>query len=182
MNGEDLAMAHGFPDRAIVPGWYGMASVKWLSRVIVSEKSFAGYFQTLDYSIFERKNGVPTLIPLTENVVKAQIARPSFDEVVSKGKDYRVFGAAWAGKACVNKVEFSSDGGVSWNTARLLGEPVRHAWRLWETTRKTPEQAGLHKLMARATDDRGWTQPPQRDLDLRTVMIHHVTPVEVCVE
>ncbi len=181
MNGEALAPAHGFPVRAIVPGWYGMASVKWLNRVIVSDTPFAGYFQTLDYSIFERKNGVPTLVPLHENAVKAQIARPALDEVVPKGKDYRVLGAAWAGEASVTRVEFSPDGGKSWQMAKLLGEPVRHAWRLWETTWR-PDKAGKTKLMARATDDKGRTQPMQRDLDLRTVMIHHVVPVEVMVE
>ena len=180
MNGEALAPAHGFPVRAIVPGWYGMASVKWLSRVIVSASPFAGYFQTFDYSIFERQNGVPTLVPLHENAVKAQIARPALGEVVSQRQDYRVFGAAWAGEANVAKVEFSPDGGKTWNPARLLGEPVRHAWRLWEYTWNPA--AGRYNIMARATDDQGRTQPPQRDLNLRTVMIHHLIPVEVSVE
>jgi DMSO/TMAO reductase YedYZ molybdopterin-dependent catalytic subunit len=179
MNGEELSPAHGYPVRAIVPGWYGMASVKWLSRVIVADRPFAGYFQTLDYSIFERSYGVPTLVPLTENAVKAQIARPARDEVVPKGKDYRVFGAAWAGESDVAKVEISTDGGKTWSAAGLLGEPVRHAWRLWEWTWRTPENRGRQSLMARATDTRGRTQPLERNVDLRTVMIHHVIPVEV---
>jgi len=182
MNGEDLSPMHGHPVRAIVPGWYGMASVKWLSRVIVADRPFAGYFQTLDYSIFERQAGAPTLVPLTGNAVKAQIARPFRGEAVPRGKEYRVFGAAWAGEASVSKVEVSSDGGQSWATARLLGEPVRHAWRLWEWSWRTPEQAGSYQLVARATDERGRTQPPKRDGDLRTVMIHHLIPVEVRVE
>jgi DMSO/TMAO reductase YedYZ molybdopterin-dependent catalytic subunit len=182
MNGEELSANHGYPVRAVVPGWYGMASVKWLSRVIVTDRPFAGYFQTLDYSIFEMREGVPTLVPLTENAVKAQIARPARDEVVPKGQEYRVYGAAWAGESSVAKVEISTDGGESWSVASLLGQPLRHAWRLWEWTWRTPETQGRRSLMARATDRRGRTQPSQRDPNLRTVMIHHVVPVEVIVK
>ncbi|WP_205679145.1 sulfite oxidase [Aquisphaera insulae] len=181
MNGHALSPEHGFPVRAIVPGWYGMASVKWLSRVIVADRPFAGYFQTLDYSIFERIHGEPTLVPLTENAVKAQVARPARDEVIPKGEKYRVFGAAWAGEARVARVEVSVDGGRSWAEARLLGEPAHHTWRLWEWN-WSPERSGRHSIMARATDERGRAQPPKRDTDLRTVMIHHVVPVDVMVE
>ncbi|QEH38710.1 TMAO/DMSO reductase [Aquisphaera giovannonii] len=181
MNGEDLTPAHGFPVRAVVPGWYGMASVKWLSRVIVSERPFAGYFQTLEYSTFERRSGEPTLVPLTENGVKAQVALPAAGEAVPRGAEYRVFGAAWAGEALVSRVDVSVDGGTSWTPARLLGEPIRHAWRLWDFTWKVPGRPGRHILMARATDDRGRTQPLKRDPDLRTVMVHHILPVEVTV-
>ena len=179
MNGRPLTPEHGRPVRAIVPGWYGMASVKWLTRVVVTDRPFAGYFQTLDYSIFERTHGLPTLVPLTENAVKSQIARPGRGEVVPKGVAYRVSGAAWAGESVVAGVDVSTDLGKSWSAATLLGDPVRHAWRLWEWTWTTPTNPGRQSLMARATDDRGRTQPLTRDADLRSVMIHHVVPVEV---
>jgi DMSO/TMAO reductase YedYZ molybdopterin-dependent catalytic subunit len=181
MNGADLAQAHGFPARAIVPGWYGMASVKWLSRIIVLDRPFAGYYQTFDYSYFERNHGVPSLVPLTECGVKAQIARPARFETVPKATNYRVYGAAWAGELAVAKVELSTDGGRSWLTAKLLGEPIPHCWRLWESNWRTPDQPCRTALMVKATDERGRSQPMQRDPDLRNVMIHHVLPVEVTV-
>jgi DMSO/TMAO reductase YedYZ molybdopterin-dependent catalytic subunit len=181
MNGGDLWPAHGFPARAIVPGWYGMASIKWLSRIIVVERPFAGYYQTFDYSYFERNHGVPSLVPLTECGVKAQIARPARFEIISKATNYRVRGAAWSGESAVAKVELSTDGGQTWSITKLLGESVPHSWRLWESSWRTPDQAGRMILMARATDERGRIQPMQRDPDLRNVMIHHVLPVEVVV-
>src|SRR5205807_9934825 len=58
MNGADLPAAHGFPVRLLVPGWYGMASVKWLNRIIVTDRPFQGFFQTMVYSYFERRNGI----------------------------------------------------------------------------------------------------------------------------
>jgi DMSO/TMAO reductase YedYZ molybdopterin-dependent catalytic subunit len=178
MNGEDLSPAHGFPVRAVVPGWYGVASVKWLGRILLVEKPFAGYFQTLEYSYFERRHGVPSLLPVTENEVKAQIARPARYEVVPKGSEYRVHGAAWAGESEVAKVEVSSDGGSTWTEATLTGEAVPQAWRLWEWKWQTPKVAGRSSLMARATDKRGRTQPMTWDVDRRNVMISHVVPVE----
>ncbi len=179
MNGEDLSPEHGSPLRAIVPGWYGMASIKWLNRILVADRPFAGYFQTLDYSYFERRDGLPSLVPTGENEVKAQVARPARHEAIAKDTDYRVHGAAWAGESEVSQVEVSTDGGKSWAVAKLVGEPIPHAWRLWEWTWKTPRQVGPLTLMARATDRRGRVQPMKRDPDRRNGMISHVLPVEV---
>jgi DMSO/TMAO reductase YedYZ molybdopterin-dependent catalytic subunit len=179
MNGEDLTQLHGAPVRAIVPGWYGMASVKWLTRILVTERAFGGYFQTFDYSTFDRVHGQASLVPLGENGLKSQIARPARMETVAKGKPYRVRGAAWAGEAGVAGVDLSVDGGKTWNKAELIGDPVKFAWRLWQWTWQVPDAPGKQTLMARATSDRGAVQPMTRDEDLRTVKIHHVIPVEV---
>src|SRR5262249_44433886 len=81
MNGKELPPAHGFPVRAVVAGWYGMASVKWLKRIIVTDRPFNGYFQNMAYTIWERRHGQPTLVPVTEVDVKAQIARPTGNEL-----------------------------------------------------------------------------------------------------
>ena len=97
MNGQPLPQAHGFPVRAIVPGWYGMASVKWLARIVAVTQPYRGYFQTVDYAYWQQHDGFPQRVPVTEMQVKSQIARPAMAEVVAKGKAYRVFGAAWAG-------------------------------------------------------------------------------------
>jgi len=176
MNGAPLPAAHGFPLRAVVPGWYGVASVKWLTRLIVTDRPFQGYFQTLDYSYWERRDGLPSLRPITELQVKAEIARPAMLEVVPAGTLYRVHGAAWTGESVVSKVEISPDAGLSWAPARLLGAPLRNAWRLWEYAWPTPARAGRYTLMARATDAQGHVQPLQRDRDRRSYMINHVLP------
>ncbi|MCI0463353.1 MAG: sulfite oxidase [Gemmataceae bacterium] len=178
MNGEELTLAHGYPLRAIVPGWYGMASIKWLTRLVVTDLPFQGYFQTMEYAYYARRYGLPTLVPVTELQVKAQIARPALGEVVPAKRPFRVFGAAWAGEAEVARVEVSTDGGKSWALARLLDKPVAHAWRLWEHSWKVPGR-GRYTLMARATDKRGRTQLLQHDPDRRNTMISHVLPVEV---
>jgi DMSO/TMAO reductase YedYZ molybdopterin-dependent catalytic subunit len=180
MNGDPLPPAHGFPLRAVVPGWYGMASVKWLTRVIVTDRSFRGYFQTSDYTYWERRDGLPIqLLPVTEIEVKAEISRPALREVVPANSVYRVHGAAWTGDSEVTQVEVSTDGGGSWQRAQLLGSPVKHAWRLWEFHWRTPAAAGLCTLMARAADARGRLQPAKRDPHRGNYVISQVQPIEV---
>ncbi len=180
MNGEPLPPNHGFPLRAVVPGWFGMASVKWLRRVIVTATPYAGYFQSVDYSYWQRQEGLPTLVPITELQVKAQIAWPDFGEVVPAGATVRARGAAWSGAGSeIVKVEFSPDGGTTWQEAQLLGEPVKNAWRLWECPWQTPAAAGKQILMARATDSRGRTQSSDRDADRGSYIINHLLPIEV---
>jgi len=180
MNGEDITPAHGFPLRAIVPGWYGMASVKWLHRILLIDREFRGYFQTTDYTYWDRKDGLPIqLLPVGEIEVKAEIARPALYEVVPANSVYRMFGAAWTGESEIAKVEVSVDGAKTWETAQLLGDPVKYAWRLWEYHWRTPSQPGRHTVMARATDARGRTQPMERDTHRGTYIITHVQPIEV---
>jgi DMSO/TMAO reductase YedYZ molybdopterin-dependent catalytic subunit len=179
MNGADLPTEHGSPLRAVVSGWYGMASVKWLTRIVVVERPFRGFFQTMDYSYFIHEHGIPVLRAVSEMHVKASIARPAHGEVVPVKSTHRISGAAWTGEAEVSKVEVSTDGGRAWHEATLLEKPVRYAWRLWEYLWKTPEQPGWYTLMARATDSRGNTQPAKHDPDRRTYMISHVIPAEI---
>jgi DMSO/TMAO reductase YedYZ molybdopterin-dependent catalytic subunit len=178
MNGEDLPVAHGFPVRAVVPGWYGVASVKWLTRILVTDAPFQGHFQTVDYAIWERRNGLPNRVPITEIQVKSSIARPITHEVIRAGTPYRIVGAAWSGDSPVRTVEVSTDGGKSWDKANLRDRSVPFAWRLWDFNWKSP-QPGRTTLMARATDAQGRTQPTQRDADRDHYMISHIIPIEV---
>jgi DMSO/TMAO reductase YedYZ molybdopterin-dependent catalytic subunit len=180
MNGETLPASHGYPLRAVVGGWYGMASVKWLTRIVVTDKPFQGFWQTLDYSYFERRDGQPTLLPVTTIRPKAILARPGLHEVIPAGKPFRVFGAAWAGESAIAKVEVSVDGGKAWAAASLLGEARPLQWALWEYMWEKPA-AGPASIVARATDDTGRTQPATRDPDLRTYMINHLVPTSVTV-
>jgi DMSO/TMAO reductase YedYZ molybdopterin-dependent catalytic subunit len=179
MNGESLAPAHGFPLRAIVPGWYGMAAVKWLQRITVIEEPFHGYYQTVDYAYWEPSSHGARLTPITEMQVKAAIARPEQNEIISAGSTYRVRGAAWTGNAEIARVEVSLDGGETWNGASLGKENLPHAWRLWEYEWHVPNERGPRRIIARATDSGGRTQPRERDANRGGYMINHCLPVEV---
>ena len=179
MNGQPLTPEHGFPVRLVVPGWYGMASVKWLRKITVSALPYAGYWQTLEYAYWQRTHGLPTLAPVTEMLVKAEIARPALYEAVPAGQPYRVFGAAWAGESEVASVEVSTDGGQTWQAAHLLDEAVPFAWRLWEFAWTPPAAPGRHLLQARATDRAGRSQPTDHDPDRRNYMITKIASVEV---
>jgi len=182
MNGEDLPAAHGYPLRAVVPGWYGMASVKWLNRIVVVDKPFAGYFQTMSYTYFEDIGDLPQMVPISELQVKSQIARPTIQEVVPAKSKYRVFGAAWSGESTIAKVEVSTDRARNWHEARLLDNATPFCWRLWEYDWETPGQAGKAEVMSRATDKNGRTQPMAREEGRGNYMISHVIPVEVLVK
>ena len=181
MNGEALTASHGAPLRAVVGGWYGMASVKWLTRIIVTPKRHDGFWQTIDYSVFERRAGLPSLVPVTAMQPKASIARPAFGEVVAVNRPVTVTGAAWAGEEAVERVEVSVDGGATWAAARFTTDAKPMCWRLWEFP-WTPGTRGPAKLVARATATGGATQPAGRDPDRRTYMINHLVPVEVLVK
>jgi DMSO/TMAO reductase YedYZ molybdopterin-dependent catalytic subunit len=179
MNDVDLPPEHGFPVRAIVPGWYAMASIKWLQRIIVTDQPFTGYYQTLDYAYWKRRGELAELVPLAEIQIKAEIARPIEGETVPANSNVRIHGAAWTSDGEITKVEVSTDGGASWNKAKLIDKAVAHAWRLWEYDWKTPPKPGKQTLVARATDSHGRTQPTERDPDRGTYMINHLLPITV---
>jgi DMSO/TMAO reductase YedYZ molybdopterin-dependent catalytic subunit len=178
MNGRPLTPAHGFPIRAVVPGWYGMASIKWLQRIVLADEPFHGYYQTVDYAYWQRSHSGPTLVKLTEMQPKAQIARPENHETISANGNYSIKGAAWSGAAEITKVEISLDGGNSWREAALEGESQKNAWRLWRLEWESPAH-GTHTLLARATDSRGRVQPLERNADAGNYMIDHCLPIEV---
>jgi DMSO/TMAO reductase YedYZ molybdopterin-dependent catalytic subunit len=179
MNGEELPPPHGFPVRAIVPGWYAMASIKWLQRIIVTDQSFTGYYQTMDYAYWQRHDQIAELTPLRELQIKAEIARPVAGEIIPVNSNVRVRGAAWTTDGEITKVELSDNGGASWSNATLLGQSKPYAWRLWEFNWRTPATPGKQTLIARATDSIGRTQPVDRDRDRSTYMINHLLPIEV---
>ena len=187
MNDAELPPEHGFPLRAIVPGWYAMASVKWLQRIIVTDRPFTGYYQTIDYAYWQRTDyghwqrgeRIAELTPITDMHVKAEIARPAEGERVPTNTNISVRGAAWACDAEISKVELSTDGGTSWNEASLVGESKPNAWRLGAFNWKTPAQPGKYTLVARATDSLNRTQPVHRDPDRGTYIINHLLPIEV---
>ena len=179
MNDVDLTVEHGFPVRAVVPGWYAVASIKWLQRIIVTDRPFTGYYQTIDYAFWKRDGAHAELVPLREMQTKAEIAQPIDGQTVPANSKVRVHGAAWTGYGEITKVEISVDGGASWSQAKLDAMPTRNAWRLWDYEWHTPAKAGKQTLVARATDSQGRTQPIERDPDRGTYMINHLLPIEV---
>jgi DMSO/TMAO reductase YedYZ molybdopterin-dependent catalytic subunit len=162
MNGSPLTKHHGFPARALVPGWIGAASCKWLTEIKVLESEFAGNFMSPGYR-FPNQPVKPgdTVKPedthvLTALNVKSVISGP-LDGARLKAGHVQVHGAAWAGEAEVVKVEVSTDGGNNWNAASLGRERAHYAWRLW--TYEWSAKAGDCAILSRATDSQGRTQP-----------------------
>ena len=129
MNGEPLTAPHGFPARLIVPGWYGMASVKWVTHLEAVRGSFDGYYQ-VDRYVLDYPGGVD-VEPLSSMRVRSLIVDPPEGAVLPSG-DYLVRGYAWSGGGPVERVEVSTDDGASWHPAELTSNPEPHAWRSWE--------------------------------------------------
>ena len=179
MNDADLPPEHGFPLRAIVPGWYAMASIKWLQRIIVTDRTFTGYYQTMDYAYWTRREDTAELVPLTEMQIKAEIARPVAGDIVPANSNVHVHGAAWTCDAEITKVELATDGGLRWNEATLIGEAKPNAWRLWEFDWKTPVKPGKQTLVASSTFVISASHPVERDPDRGTYMINHLLAITV---
>jgi DMSO/TMAO reductase YedYZ molybdopterin-dependent catalytic subunit len=181
MNGKALRPAHGYPLRAVLGGWYGMAAIKWLNKITVVEKPYDGFWQTMDYAYYTRsKDGSPSLTPVTKIQPKAVITSLGEGSEASL-REQKVVGVAWAGEELPKTVEFSDDGGATWQPAKLVGKAEPFRWVGWEFNWK-PKAKGVAKLVARCTDSAGTTQPDKRDPDRRTYMINHLVPIEVTVE
>lgn len=158
MNGEPLPIQHGFPLRVVVPSWYAVASVKWLTGIDLLARPFEGIFQTEKYMFELDQNGRAVREPVTLQRVRALITTPQPDEQVPAGA-LTVRGVAWSGAAPIARVELQAGDG-DWQEAQLIGEPRRHCWQWWEL-RTRALQPGRLTLRARATDQAGHAQPEQ---------------------
>jgi DMSO/TMAO reductase YedYZ molybdopterin-dependent catalytic subunit len=181
MNGRDLSPDHGFPLRAIVPGHYGMASVKWLTNIRAVRKPFHGYWQTSDYAYWDSMDGKPVRRALGEMKLKSQIARPRNYEVLAPNRIYTVSGAAWAGETDVSEIAVSTDGGRTWADAEFLDPVRRHAWRRWKFDWLTPKEPGQYTLLSRAKDASGLVQSGKHDENYGVYVIDHTLPIDVFV-
>ena len=150
MNGRPLSAEHGAPLRLLVPGWYGMASVKWLARLRTLTQPFAGFYQMERY-VYDAQH------PVSRMRVKSYVVRPRADETVALG-EVHAHGWAWSGFAEIERVDVSLDGGDSWQPA-TVGRPLSpHSWWPWEIAFEI-DRPGRHTLRARATDATGHVQP-----------------------
>jgi len=165
MNGQDLVPAHGAPIRLIVPGWYGMASVKWLKSIEVVAGGWWGH-QMEAYS-FRRAADDPHMVPLQQLPPRALMAPPGCPDFFSRARavppgPHEVVGRAWAGAVDLQGVEFSSDGGETWTAAVLEPKNGAFGWARWHATWTAPE-SGTFVLSCRAVDREGRSQDPESD-------------------
>jgi DMSO/TMAO reductase YedYZ molybdopterin-dependent catalytic subunit len=161
MNGEPLEPNHGFPVRLLVPGWYGVASVKWLSRIEVIREPFKGYFQNNKYTVQRRSSdGVQTVI-VGPMAVKSEFIRPHLGEALGIGTN-RIFGVAWGGSESIARVDVSTDGGRTWQAADLIGPQSANSWTMWELLWEVATP-GDYELLARAVAAGGAMQPAEHD-------------------
>jgi DMSO/TMAO reductase YedYZ molybdopterin-dependent catalytic subunit len=157
MNGEPLPRLHGGPLRAIVPGWFAMASTKWVTRIRLERDPSDNHFMAKGYRYNAPGEDPLGTAPVEEMKVKSVITRPLDGATVALGK-VRIQGLAWAGPKGLRMVEISTDGGTSWKPAGFMGDHEPMTWRIWATQVEVKEPARL-TVMARATDGNGVQQP-----------------------
>jgi sulfite oxidase len=162
MNHAPLTRHHGFPARALVPGWIGAASCKWLTEIKVLENEFAGNFMNPGYRYPNQPVKPGDAVKpedthvLTGLNVKSVISHP-LDGANHKAGNIAVHGVAWAGEADVTQVEISTDSGATWNPATFGRNQAHYAWRLWSYEWKA--RPGDYTIQSRATDSQGRVQP-----------------------
>jgi DMSO/TMAO reductase YedYZ molybdopterin-dependent catalytic subunit len=171
MNGDDLPPEHGAPLRVIVPGWYGMASVKWLARLRLIERAFDGFFQTKRYVVGDR--------PLREIAPRALIASPRDGDRIA-ARPFVMRGYAWSGRGDLARVEVSVDGGRSWRDAMLDDALSLYAWRPWHAA-IAPRESGQLVLLARAVTTDGTRQPLEEIRGALGYANNAVRPVRITV-
>ncbi len=183
MNGQPLPPQHGFPLRLVVPGWYGMTSVKWLERISLLDRPFEGYQQARGYRVRQAPDEQGE--PVSRMQPRSLIVPPGIPDFATRARTLApgpctVRGRAWSGFGSVERVEVSSDGGAAWSDARLGPHVSRWAWRGWEWDWE-PRDAGEYELCSRATDSAGNVQPLEAPWNLGGYANNEVHRVAVTV-
>ncbi|WP_104820568.1 sulfite oxidase [Kitasatospora sp. MMS16-BH015] len=183
MNGAPLPPQHGAPLRLVVPGWYGMAQVKWLTEVTVLTEPFTGFQQVVAYR-FKQEAEDPGE-PVTRIGPRALMVPPGFPDFMSRVRVCErtaqlLTGRAWSGRPPVTAVEVSTDGGLSWQPAALGPAADTYAWRPWHHPWH-PEVPGTYRLMVRASDASGRAQPAGPDWNRQGMGNNGVQVVDVVV-
>jgi DMSO/TMAO reductase YedYZ molybdopterin-dependent catalytic subunit len=161
MNGVPLPPQHGFPLRLVVPGWYGMTSVKWLARITLLAEPFGGYQMRQSYRVRHEEDEPGE--PVTTIAPRSLMVPPGIPEFLSRSRiveagSCELAGRAWSGLAEISVVEVSVDGGATWAEAELGASALgRWAWRSWRFL--WDAQPGEHELCCRARDAGGNEQP-----------------------
>jgi DMSO/TMAO reductase YedYZ molybdopterin-dependent catalytic subunit len=170
MNGRPLPAEQGFPLRLILPGWYGMAQVKWLTRIEVIDRRYEGRHMARNYHSLravETPDGTLWMdTSITRNNLKSVVARVTRRRT-NQGFDHTLAGAAWGGPARIERVEVQIDGGL-WREARIDHRNGEAAWLLWSYDWKYA-RPGRHVLVSRAINARGEMQPTRDELRKKLV-------------
>jgi DMSO/TMAO reductase YedYZ molybdopterin-dependent catalytic subunit/rhodanese-related sulfurtransferase len=160
MNGEPLPVEHGFPLRLVVPGWYAVASVKWLTEIELTDTSLEAFFQTERYFFESQRDGTTVKEPVRLQRVRSVITSPTSGSEVDSGR-LTIRGVAWSGADAIGSVDVSVGDGP-WQPAQMIGERRRHSWQWWELLTQVDER-GTTTLRSRATDLAGRVQPESPD-------------------
>jgi DMSO/TMAO reductase YedYZ molybdopterin-dependent catalytic subunit len=183
MNGAPLLPQHGFPLRLLVPGWYGMTSVKWLGRITVVDRPFDGYQQLHAYRVRQTEDEDGDVV--SRIMPRALMVPPGVPEFSTRSRivrpgDCLLEGRAWSGWGDVTWVGVSADGGESWAEAELEDElDSPWAWRRW--TYEWQAEPGEHELCCRARDEAGNEQPLEPTWNLGGYVNNAVQRVPVTV-
>ena len=166
MNGEPLPESHGYPLRLIVPGWYGMASVKWITEIRLLSKAYYGFHQS-EYYVYQKLGNLDSENPerVTAMQVKSLITSPN------RGQSFpecpvTISGKAWTGTGNISKVEISLDEGDSWNEATLSSNNHPRHWTSWEYILENANP-GYYIVQSRASDSEGNIQPEKFEWNFR---------------
>jgi DMSO/TMAO reductase YedYZ molybdopterin-dependent catalytic subunit len=181
INGQELPPQHGFPLRLVVPGWYGMANVKWLQAITVLEHDFDGY-QQRSYSLRQTAGEAGQRIDRMRP--RALMVPPGIPEVLTRERYVvagvtRLEGRAWSGTAPIARVDVTTDGGATWAPAELGPQPDQYAWVRW--TAVWDASPGRHRLGCRAVDAAGRVQPLQSAWNLEGFACNGVHFISVTV-
>jgi DMSO/TMAO reductase YedYZ molybdopterin-dependent catalytic subunit len=182
MNGEPLPPQHGFPLRVVVPGWYGMTNVKWLTRIALLEQPYQGYQNTVAYRMYG-PDGEPG-DPVTRMLPRSLMVPPGVPDFMSRERHLEpgpvaLTGRAWSGYGPVEQVDVSTDGGASFAAAELEEPLGDAAWRGWRFDGDASE--GEHVLCSRATDAAGNSQPLEAPWNLKGYSNNAVERIAVVV-
>jgi sulfane dehydrogenase subunit SoxC len=184
MNGAPLPPQHGAPLRLLVPGWYGMAQVKWLTRIEVLDRPFDGYQNATAYRL--KADSQDPGAPVERIRPRALLAPPGWPDFMTRERFVRagpvpLAGRAWSGRAPLTRVEVSPDGGLTWDDATLEPADPAHpfAWRAWSYAWNA--RPGRAELLARATDETGGSQPVEPEWNVQGMANNVVQRVPVTV-
>ena len=180
MNGEVLPNDHGFPIRLLIPGWYGMTSVKWLAKIVAMDHPNGG-FHEMDYWIYPATDGKGDAKArrVANLKVKSLISTPNKGDVIQPGK-HKVTGVAWSGEGSVTKVEVSTDDNRTWHDAKLQEHDGEYSWQHWEYDWEAVS-IGNSLIRSRATDCAGNVQPMLATWNFRGYEINSIHSVPITV-
>ncbi len=157
-NQKPIPFKHGYPLRLIVPGWYAMASVKWIQQIIVTDSKFDGPFQSMEYVYYPYKDSNHDSAPVTIMNVNSTIQKPHNGQILDSGK-HMIKGIAWTGMGTIQMLEVSIDNGQTWSKAAIKKDHHKgYGWVSW-FYEWSAFKKGEYTILSKATDSYNRSQP-----------------------